>query len=194
VAEALTKVETARWKSTSFVKQPQGQTNTAEEIGMFTAPSHERMERTEAGEVSILIIDGQKDEVLTLAPAGKIATVLKLKDFPPGAPLGKRFLDLRESVLEAKSGEAGTVESLGVKVIDGRSAEGFRMQIGATEVEIWADPKTSLPIRVEQVTSGATEVRIVMTDFEADVDLDESLFSLDPPEGYVSPSEGSTNP
>jgi outer membrane lipoprotein-sorting protein len=185
VAEALTNVQTARWKSTSVVKRPEGQTTKADEIGMFMAPSHERTERTQGGVMSISIIDGQTDKVITLAPAGKIAMVLKLENFPPEAPLGTRFLDLRESALRAKSGEAGKVESLGVKVIDGRRAEGFRLQIGATEVEIWADPKTSLPIRVEQVTSGATEVRIVMTDFEVDVDLDESLFSLDPPEGYT---------
>ena len=33
--------------------------------------------------------------------------------------------------------------------------------------------------------SGPTEVRTVMTDFEVGVDLDESLFSLDGPEGYT---------
>jgi hypothetical protein len=42
-----------------------------------------------------------------------------------------------------------------------------------------------LPVRVEETTSDGPKVRIVMTDFQVDVELDESLFSLDVPEGYT---------
>jgi len=184
VAEALSEVQSARWKTTTVVKWPQGEPKTMHEIGMFLAPSHERKEFTVEGEKSISIFDARKNKTLALVPATKTAMVMSFKDSPRGAG-GSTFLDLRRIVVDAQSGGPAIAESVGVKVIDGRRAEGFVLQIGATEVTIWADPKSSLPIRVENVTSGATEVRIVMTDFEVGVDLDESLFSLDVPEGYT---------
>jgi outer membrane lipoprotein-sorting protein len=182
--EAISNVETAKWKSTSIVTRPNSEPSTAHEIGMFMAPSHERMERTEGGHTSIAIWDGSGDKALNLIPTAKIAKVMNLKNFPKESPLGTSFLSLRNSVLNAKNGGKRKAESLGVKDVDGRRAEGFRMKHGATETTIWADPKTSLPIRVEIFTSGDTEVRIVMTDFEVGIDLDKSLFSLDPPGGY----------
>ena len=184
VAEALNSVESARWKTTTVVKFPQGEPKTIDQIGMFLAPSRERNETTVEGELSIGIFDADKDKALIFVPAEKRATVMKLGD-PPRGGLGRTFLDLRKIVLEARSGGPARAESVGVRVIDGRRAEGFRVQIGAIEVTIWADPKTALLIRVESVLSGPTEVRMVMTDFEVGVDLDESLFSLDVPEGYT---------
>ena len=185
VAEALNNVESARWKTTTVVKFPQGEPKTVHEIGTFLAPSRERKEFTAEGEKSISIFDARENKTLALHPATKTAMVLSLKDSPPGGRSGGTFLDLRKTVLDAQSGGPAIAESIGAEVVDGRRAEGFRLGIGATETTIWADPKTSLPIRVETVMSGPTEVRIVMTDFEVGVDLDESLFSLDVPEGYT---------
>ena len=184
VAEALNNVQSARWKTNSVVKLPGGETRTMHEIGMFRAPSHERKETTFEGEESIGIFDGSKDKALVLVPAKKWAMVMKLDDSRKGG-LGRTFQDLRQIVAKAQSGGPARAEPVGVQVIDGRRAEGFRVQSGATEVTIWADPKTSLPIRVESVLSGPSEVRMVMTDFEVGVDLDESLFSLDVPPGYT---------
>ena len=185
VAEALTKVQSAKWKTTTVVKLPQGEVKTMHEIGMFLAPSRERKEITVEGEKSFSIFDSRADKTLALLPAKKMAMVLSLKNSPPGGRPGGTFLDLRKTVMDAQSGGPARAESIGGKVVDGRRAKGFRLQSGATEITIWADPKTSLPIRVESVMSGATEVRMVMTDFEVGVDLDESLFSLDVPEGYT---------
>jgi len=184
VADALANVRTAKWKMTSVVKRPNAEPETVEAVGMFLAPSHERTERTQMGQTSINIFDGQKNKGLALTPATKSAVVFDFKNMPAEAPLGKTFVGLRESALQAKTGDSSMAQQLGLRDIDGRRAEGFRMELGANVIEIWADPETSLPIRVEQSATGATEVRIVMTDFEVDLDLDESLFSLDPPEGY----------
>jgi hypothetical protein len=52
-------------------------------------------------------------------------------------------------------------------------------------VTIWADPKTLLPVRVETRTTTGSEGHTVMTDFQVDVDLDESLFSLEVPKDYT---------
>ncbi|MBN1765898.1 MAG: hypothetical protein JW860_11615, partial [Sedimentisphaerales bacterium] len=50
------------------------------------------------------------------------------------------------------------------------------------QVTIWADPRTALPIRIEQKQPG---LEIVCKNFEFDVELDESLFSMEVPEGYT---------
>jgi outer membrane lipoprotein-sorting protein len=187
VAEALNNVHSATWTTTSVVKGPQNETVTFSGIGMFLAPSHERMEMTVRGKKGIAIYDGQKDKTISLDPAAKTATVINLKNLPPTSPFGRTFQGLRELVAGAQSGKTGKVERLGVETIDGRRAEGFRIQLGAVEVKIWADPKTLLPIRVETATGAGAgpEVRIVMTDFQVGVDLDKSLFSLDVPPGYT---------
>ena len=94
---------------------------------------------------------------------------------------------MRELVANAQSGKAGKVERLGAKTIDGHAAEGFRIQVGVMDIKIWADPKTLLPIRVEETSGAGTgfKVSVVMTDFQTNVDLDKSLFSLDVPPGYT---------
>jgi outer membrane lipoprotein-sorting protein len=187
VAEALNNVHSATWKTATVVKMPQKETVTWTGIGMFLAPSHERTESTAQGQTSIQIVDGQKDKTIGLFPATKTATVINLKNLPAKSPFGRTFQGLRQLVAGAQSGKAGKVERLGVETIDGRRAEGFRIQLGAIDVKIWADPKTLLPLRVEETTEAAAgpEVRIVMTDFQIGVDLDASLFSLEVPAGYT---------
>jgi outer membrane lipoprotein-sorting protein len=154
---------------------------------MFRAPSHERTETTTKGVTSVLIVDGRKDKFITLVPATKHATVTDLKNVPLAHenPFGKTFLGLQELVAQAESGKIAKVERLGAETIDGRPAQGFRVEIGALVATIWADPKTLLPVRVEESSSSGPDVRIVMSDFQIDVDLDESLFSLDVPANYT---------
>ncbi|MEN6365639.1 MAG: hypothetical protein ABFC88_02360 [Thermoguttaceae bacterium] len=187
VAEALNNVHSATWKTVSVTKGPKNETKTVHGIGMFLAPCHERMERTTEGATEVGIFDGQKDRALLLVPTKKIAVVMNLKNLPPKNPLGRTFQDLREFVANAQSGKEGNVERLGTDTIDGRRAEGFRVRGTVLEATVWADPKTSLPIRVEEIAkdaSGGTESRTVLTDFQVGMKLDESLFSLDVPPGY----------
>jgi hypothetical protein len=49
---------------------------------------------------------------------------------------------------------------------------------------LWGDPKTGLPVRVETTMAIAPNVKVTMSDFAFNVDMDESLFSLEPPTGY----------
>ena len=188
VAEALNNVHTATWKTTSVVEvtEPQKKTVTFSANAMFMAPSHERTETTGwPKSAAISIIDAQKDKAITLVPATKTATVINLKNFPPNDnPFGRTFQGLRELVANAQSGKAGKVERLGVKTIDGRTAEGFRIQLGSIDVKIWADPKTLLPIRAEE-TIADPKVSVIMADFRFNVPLDKSLFSVDIPPGYA---------
>lgn len=189
VAEALNNVHTATWKTTSVakIKATEERTVTFSASAMFMAPSRERTETTADGEKSaaISIVDGQKDRSITLIPATKTAVVISLKNFPAkDSPFGRTFQGLRELVASAQSGQAGKAERLGIQTIDGRAAESFRIQLGSIDVKIWADPKTLLPVRVEQ-TSADPKVSVVMTDFRFNVPLDEALFSVEVPPGYT---------
>ena len=78
------------------------------------------------------------------------------------------------------------VEELGQRQVDGRDAVGFRLRVENIEMTVWADPVTALPVRVES-TRGIMDPKYhhVMTDFRFNVNLDESLFSVEPPEGYL---------
>jgi len=189
VAEALNNVHSATWKTSSVAetKVPETKTVTFSADAMFLAPSHERTETTVDGAkaVAISIIDGQKNKAITLVPATKTATVINLKSLPgKDNPFGRTFQSLQGLVANAQSGKVGKVERIGRKTIDGQGAQGFHIQLGSIEVEIWADPKTLLPIRVE-FTSKDPSTSVVMTDFRFNVPLDESLFSVDVPPGYT---------
>jgi outer membrane lipoprotein-sorting protein len=187
VAEALNAVQSATWKTETTVKGPDGMPITTSWKNMFLAPSHERLEIAADGgkPAGATIIDGKKDKMITLLPDTKTAFVVNFKNLPKQNPMGRTFQGLRELVANAQSGKGGKVERLGEKTVDGRRAEGFHIQLGAIDVKLWADPRTLLPIRIEQTTS---ETRVVMTNFQTGMNLEPSLFSIDVPAGYTVPN------
>jgi outer membrane lipoprotein-sorting protein len=94
-------------------------------------------------------------------------------------------------------------EELGLKTIDGREVKGFRLTSGGMTFTFWVDPKSGEPVTVETKstipdytnleiakkgeelkTKGERMVEMVLSNFQFDVPLDESLFSLAPPDGY----------
>jgi len=74
-------------------------------------------------------------------------------------------------------------EELGEQEIDGQKAIGFAARgPNNEEVKIWADPKTALPIRVELRIG---QFFAIMKNFQFDVPIEDSLISMDVPEGYT---------
>lgn len=185
VAEAFANVHSATWKKTSVAKDPQGKTIKLTGIGMFLAPSHERTEMSMDGKTAVLITDGRKDKVLGLDVAEKTATIFQLENLPAESPFGHSFQGLRKRIVDAQTGADSSVERLGVEIIDGRRVGGFRVRQGSLVITLWAEPKSSLPVRVEYESTVGPKVREVMTDFQINVDLEQSLFSLDVPSGYT---------
>jgi outer membrane lipoprotein-sorting protein len=192
LAEAIGNVRTATWKITDTLKQPGGKPQTTTGAGMFMAPANERMEsRMKEGVASILIFNGEKNKMISLSPMLKRAMVVDLKNLPAGAPKPCPFVGLLGMTTSAKSGKGGEAKRLGIETIDGRRAEVFSLRSNdaamktSVEFKIWADPKTSLPIRIEELVQGKVESRKVMTDFQFGVDLDPALFSDDVPKDYT---------
>ncbi len=80
-------------------------------------------------------------------------------------------------------------ESLGKKQIGDHNTVGFRVRRGGKTTDLWVDAKTRnlvLVLITDVFVHDRVILKTVMTlrDFEIDRELDDSLFSLDPPEGY----------
>ena len=152
---------------------------------MFLAPSLERIETKMSGEMmSINICDLRAKKWLTLIPKQKMAIVYRMENAPKDRPVNGSFELIRERLRKAQSESGKDSRPLGEKKIDGVRAVGFRLddKIGFTDV--WEDPETALPIRVETTFLTEPKVELVATNFQYDVELDKSLFSFDPPKGY----------
>ncbi len=85
-------------------------------------------------------------------------------------------------------------EVLGEKEMDGRKVQGFRVSENGMIGTFWIDTKTGDLTRVEMEFPNAPGSHAVMTDFRFDLELEDSLFSLTPPEGYTQGSQIDTSP
>ena len=129
--------------------------------------------------VQVIVIDYDASRMLTLIPNQKKAIVIDLKDIPEKPE--NVLEELRNVVTEIQNDPDVSVEPLGEKEIDGRIVKGFRARNPDGEITVWADPETALPIRMEQQWR---QLQFVYTDFQFDIEMDESLFSMEIPEGY----------
>ena len=133
---------------------------------------------------SIMILDHQAMKGLTLAPEQKLATTIDLSKIKKPAGPSNPFEMVRQLVREGSSSLGEKVEPLGKKEIDGRVAVGFRTHNNMADQAFWADPQTARLVRVEFDFPGGSG-HGVMSNFRYDMELDPSLFSLEPPAGYT---------
>jgi outer membrane lipoprotein-sorting protein len=133
---------------------------------------------------SVTIRDPRKGKELYLDHKNKTATVYTFDNMPKELASANWFSGMR-NLLHSPSFKR---EPLGEKAFDGYRAVGTRLNYGRDNVmDLWSDPETGLLIRVEMSEQrSGKEMKVTMSDFEFNVDLDESLFSLDPPAGYTT--------
>ena len=147
----------------------------------------------------VQIWDGSERKQLMLFPAAKKALLYDDTDEPEDETVGKED---QGSAAPPRPEEPGTValfrsllldtvqkpgaqrDSLGEKEIDGRRVVGFRLSVGGVVIDVWGDPKTRLPVCIETTIAMGPNLKITQSDFEFNVPMDESLFSLEPPAGY----------
>jgi len=118
--------------------------------------------------------------MLHLFPAAKRATLTTYTHLEFGMSTLQRLTEIRDE----------TGELLGVEHRDGRTVSVFRAPCEDDQqlaITVWIDHETGLPVRAEMAQRMATEPGrpIVFSDFAYDAPLDESLFSLTPPDGYT---------
>ncbi len=172
---------------------------------MESGPNRRRMEWDEwngrkAGGRRVQIWDGNQRKQLMLFPAAKEALLYDYTDEPEDKTVGKedqgsaspqhppkqpRTVALFRSLLRDTVQKPGAQrDSLGEKEIDGRRVVGFRLCVRGVTIDVWGDPKTRLPVRIESTIALVPHLKITESNFEFNVPMDESLFSLEPPAGY----------
>ncbi len=129
----------------------------------------------------IVIADYETSRMLQLIPSRKRAVLIEMKDLPEKPE--NILEEMRNIITDLQNNPDFSVEPLGEMEIDGRIAIGFRATAPDEELAVWVDPQTELPIRTEQKWH---QVQFTCTDFQFDVPMDESLFSMEIPEGYSS--------
>ncbi len=126
------------------------------------------------------IISASERRGLILIPAEQRAVVVPASATPWNAY--EELLTLRDRA----------VEDLGLQMLAGRETHVFRVNYDSQVTTVWADPQSGLPVRMEAPWSppaadgqAPADGRSVTEGFEFDLQLDEALFDLTPPEGYA---------
>ncbi len=145
----------------------------------FKEPGYART-TTADGYVTVVhtLEDGVKG--ITCIPGVKQYARFEFSNLPDKQDMGP-YLSVEK--LRALPGQAD--EALGRRQIDARHLEGYRVHQGDVTTEVWIDPKTGDLARVEMSFASAPGMDMVLSDFQVDIQLDDSLFSLDPPAGYT---------
>jgi outer membrane lipoprotein-sorting protein len=167
-------------------------------IMMRLGSSRARTERDVPGQSkTVEIWDGRQGKTLYLYPSEKRADVLnhpdRSQEKPPTGTSKEKSPNegsqnpleyYRSLCLDTWKERDVKRESLGEKDFDGRRLVGYRFSCPSQVITVWGDPTTVLPIRVETTMAMTPNFKITMTDFEFNLDMEESLFSMEPPAGY----------
>ena len=124
------------------------------------------------------ILDLDSGKMLVLESEGKTAGIVDISGTVQEGT--KNYVEFLRQVI--RQVQEGQVEKLGEQVIDGQKAIGFKGKGQNEEVTIWADAETCHPIRIELQVGSAS---VVMKNFEFDTVDDETLVSMNVPDGYT---------
>jgi outer membrane lipoprotein-sorting protein len=190
--EVAGKIQKARSLAYTMTSQIPGQIKVPVRL-LFKEPGRMRSESVPAGG-PVVIFDSATARRLFLDPATKSAVILEGR--LPGEPQ-PGGLDLAASEatglrqLAEKKGEA-----VGEKLIGKVRAKGFRViQAPGYETIVWADLQTRLPVQVDVSSPyGDQTLRATLSNIQLDLELDDSLFSLEPPQGYALTKQSLTAP
>ena len=128
-----------------------------------------------------MILDVENARMLHLEDSKKEAHYFDMKGPLQYGTQG--FLDfLRKTIRKTQQESQFSAEKLGTRHIYGKTAIGFAAGGQHERIEIWADTKTSLPLRIE-IKNGPQST--TLKNFQFDVSVDPSLVSMDIPAGYA---------
>ncbi len=126
-----------------------------------------------------IIIDLEEMKVITLSHVEKTAAYIEMD----GLGNIQNYLKLLQDIVKKMQNKAKyQVENLGLQEIEGQYYIVFVAESDNDTINIWADPETTLPTRIEQKTPN---MQIICDNLQFDVDLDESRFSLEVPDDYT---------
>ena len=135
---------------------------------------------TADGYVTVLESTATGVKGISLVPGTKSYVVFEMANVPDGPGKDPWAATERLRTLPAQADKV-----LGRREFDGRMLEGFEVQEDDTAATVWIDPKTGQLVRAELKFAGAPGMNMILSDFQFDVPLADSFFSLEPPEGYT---------
>jgi hypothetical protein len=142
-----------------------------------------KIRRTMEGMEEASVIDLGTMRILTLDPHKKKATYTDLK----GLPQMPNYLDQVKGVIKMLQNTPGfVVEELGRQEIDGQFLYGFKAKHPKATIVIYVDPATALPVRIEQEGG---QIKVICKNMRFSIPMDETMFSMDVPEGYKVESQ-----
>lgn len=89
------------------------------------------------------------------------------------------------TVEKLRSLPAQASRALGRREIDGRTLDGFVAQEDDGTATVWIDPQTGQLVRAELEFAGTPDMNMILSDFQFDIPLDDSIFSVEPPKDYT---------
>ena len=146
---------------------------------LFKEPDCERREELtspwQEEEGKITIINFSKQLALTIKPFEKTAELHNVTD---GDELNT---SMRDFLIEES---LGTFDDLGNVELNGQIVRMIRSTDKAWVYTIWVDQKTNYPVQIELKLPEQNFIPILYTSIQIDTELDDKLFSLEPPEGF----------
>lgn len=132
---------------------------------------------------AVSIIDLEDGTILALSGKDRTAQFVSLE----GLPSMPNYLEQLKNVIVMLQDESTfEVEELGEREIDGTVLVGFHATHPKVDITLWADPTTGLPVRIEQ---NEGQMHLITKNMLFNVPMDETLFSMDAPEGYTLQGE-----
>jgi outer membrane lipoprotein-sorting protein len=110
--------------------------------------------------------------------------------FSVESPIREGHRDIYDTFRNFQSARGYSAERIGERQIDNKPVIGFRLtkeNQNFDEIKIWVDPETQLPVQIEAILESGLEqsIQFITTEIIFDSEIDLSLFSLEPPAGYV---------
>lgn len=129
-------------------------------------------------EHSKIVIDLETSQVVTFDEINKTVMFIDLKNLPQ---IPNYLEHLRNVINQLQNVPGFEVKKLGEKNIDGVEAVGFQASGPGLELTIWANAQTAYPVRIEQQENN---MNIISKNFQFDLEMDDSLFSIEVPPDY----------
>ena len=171
LVDKIVNASSARW---DMILQRQGMED--HRITFSLTPNGYRME----SDLQITIVNWDTGKGLGLFPQLKNAVVLPV----PKQPIAEinQFLKIQDGLREAMLDPEQNVDSLGEQTFGKKTLTGFRFHSSGQLIDVWADPSTQFPERIEISIAGGDKA--VLLNYETDIEQDETRLSTIVPDGY----------
>ncbi len=131
--------------------------------------------RTDVGDQLSIIVDNTRRQLLTLLHDSREASLMPLPALPTTPDASLDWLE------EIRQFQGKAVRLKNTRRIDGRQAQGWALDLGATQMVLWVDAE-GLPIAMEQDASASLEIRYR---FQFNVPVSPGQLSSVVPAGYA---------